>query len=72
LRRHSAARLGFHDLRDTAITHPIRSGADVAQVQRFAGHAKPSITLDIYVGEFEARKSNDVGERLSAAFTGVL
>jgi hypothetical protein len=41
-------------------------------VQRFAGHAKPSITLDVYVGEFEARKSNDVGERLSAAFSGVL
>jgi len=46
--------------------------ADVAQVQRFAGHAEPSITLDIYVGEFEARKSNDVGARLSAAFNGVL
>jgi integrase len=65
-------RLSFHDLRHTAITHLIRSGADVAQVQRFAGHAKPSITLDVYVHEFEARKSNDVGERLSAAFGGVL
>ena len=65
-------RLSFHDLRHTAITHLIRSGVDVAQVQRFAGHAKPSITLDIYVHEFEARKSNDVGERLSAAFSGVL
>jgi integrase len=65
-------RLSFHDLRHTAITHLIRSGADVAQVQRFAGHAKPSITLDVYVHEFEARKSNDVGERLSAAFSGVL
>jgi integrase len=65
-------KLSFHDLRHTAITHLIRSGADVAQVQRFAGHAKPSITLDIYVGEFEARKSNDIGERLSAAFAGIL
>jgi integrase len=65
-------RLSFHDLRHTAITHLIRSGVDVAQVQRFAGHAKPSITLDVYVHEFEARKSNDVGERLSAAFSGVL
>jgi integrase len=65
-------KLSFHDLRHTAITHLIRAGTDVAQVQRFAGHAKPSITLDIYVGEFEARKSNDVGQRLSAAFTGVL
>jgi integrase len=65
-------KLSFHDLGHTAITHLIRAGTDVAQVQRFAGHAKPSITLDIYVGEFEARKSNDVGQRLSAAFTGVL
>jgi integrase len=65
-------KLSFHDLRHTAITHLIRSGADVAQVQRFAGHAKPSITLDIYVGEFEARKSNDIGKRLSAAFAGIL
>jgi hypothetical protein len=64
-------KLSFHDLRHTAITHLIRAGADAFQVQRFAGHAKPSITLDIYVGEFEARKSNDVGKRLSAAFNGV-
>jgi integrase len=61
-------RLGFHDLRHTAITHLIRSGADVAQVQRFAGHAKPSITLDLYVGEFERRKLNDSGARLAAIY----
>jgi len=72
LNRDDLPKLSFHDLRHTAITHLIRAGADVSQVQRFAGHAKPSITLDIYVGEFEARKSNDVGERLSAAFSGVL
>lgn len=41
-------------------------------MQRFAGHAKPSITLDLYVHEFEARKSNDVAERLSIAFAGVV
>lgn len=60
--------LSFHDLRHTAITHLIRSGADVAQVQRFAGHAKPSITLDIYVGEFDKRKVNDSGRRLGALY----
>jgi hypothetical protein len=35
-------------------------------VQRFAGHAKPSVTLDIYCGEFENRKVNDSGRRLAA------
>jgi integrase len=72
LNRDDLPRLSFHDLRHSAITHLIRAGADISQVQRFAGHAKPSITLDVYVGEFEARKSNDVGERLSTAFSGVL
>ncbi len=56
------------DLRHTAITHLIGSGADVAQVQRFAGHAKPSITLDLYVGAFEKRKVNDSGARLAAIY----
>jgi integrase len=37
----------FHDLRHTAITHLVRLGADVEQVQRFAGHAKASITRDL-------------------------
>src|SRR5919201_4582759 len=65
-------RLSFHDLRHTAITHLIRSGADVAQVQRFAGHAKPFITLDLYVGEFERRQKTDAGQRLAAVYDGVL
>jgi integrase len=71
LNRDDLPRLGFHDLRHTAITHLIRSGADVAQVQRFAGHAKPSITLDLYVGEFEKRRVNDSGARLAAIYGGL-
>jgi integrase len=71
LNRDGLPRLGFHDLRHTAITHLIRSGADVAQVQRFAGHAKPSITLDLYVGVFEKRMVNDSGARLAAIYGGV-
>jgi integrase len=68
LNRAGLPKLSFHDLRHTAITHLIRSAADVAQVQRFAGHAKPSITLDLYVGEFEKRKINDSGRRLAAIY----
>jgi integrase len=61
-------RLSFHDLRHSAITHLIRSGADAAQVSRFAGHSKVSTTLDLYVGEFENRKVNDSGQRLAAVY----
>jgi integrase len=64
-------RISFHDLRHTAITHLIRSGADAAQVSRFAGHSKVSTTLDLYVGEFEKRKVNDSGARLAAVYAGV-
>lgn len=65
-------KLSFHDLRHTAITHLIRSGADAAQVARFAGHSKVSTTLDLYVGEFEKRKANDSGRRLAAVYSGAL
>lgn len=68
LNREGLPRLGFHDLRHTAITHLIRSGADVAQVQRFAGHARPSITLDAYTHEFDRRRVNDSGRRLAAIY----
>ena len=67
-----AQRLSFHDLRHTAITHLIRSGADAAQVSRFAGHSKVSTTLDLYVGEFEKRKVNDSGQRLAAVYAGAV
>jgi integrase len=61
-------KLSFHDLRHTAITHLIRSGADPAQVSRFAGHSKVSTTLDLYVGEWEKRRANDSGSRLAAIY----
>jgi len=65
-----AQRVSFHDLRHTAITHLVRSGADAAQVSRFAGHSKVSTTLDLYVGEFEKRRVNDSGKRLAAIYAG--
>ena len=68
----SLPKLSFHDLRHSAISHLIRSGADVVRVQRFAGHSKPSTTLDIYAHEFRAREENEIGQRLAVAFEGVL
>ena len=68
----SLPKLSFHDLRHSAISHLIRSGADVVRVQRFAGHSKPSTTLDVYAHEFRAREGDDIGQRLAVAFEGVL
>jgi integrase len=65
-------KLSLHDLRHTAITHLIRQGADVGQVARFAGHAKPSMTLDKYTHEFEARKGNELATLMGSALEGAL
>ena len=65
-------KLSMHDLRHSAITHLIRAGADVGQVARFADHSRPSMTLDRYTHEFEARKGNDAGTLLGQALAGVI
>jgi integrase len=60
-------KLGMHDLRHTAISHWIAAGLDVVTVQRRAGHARPSITLDLYSHEFgEANRSAETRARLRA------
>ncbi|WP_297452467.1 tyrosine-type recombinase/integrase [uncultured Corynebacterium sp.] len=43
-----------HDLRHTAASLLISAGANVLQVQRQLGHAKPSITLDTYSHLFDS------------------
>ena len=49
-----AGRLRFHDLRHTYASHLIIDvRLDVAQVSRILGHARTSITLDIYTHLFE-------------------
>lgn len=45
-------RLTFHDLRHTYGSHLAQSGLDPVGVQRQLGHARPSITMDLYVHEF--------------------
>jgi integrase len=65
--------VGWHDLRHTAISRRIAAGLDVKTVQRMAGHAKPSITLDLYSHEFEkAARSDDLRNRLMAASSPLL
>ena len=62
-------KLGFHDLRHTFASHLIRAGVDPVRASRQLGHARPSITLDIYAHEFDhARGLDDVRDSIDAAF----
>lgn len=44
----NAPKLRFHDLRHTAAALMLNNGVDVLIASRLLGHAKPSITLDVY------------------------
>ncbi|MEU2203091.1 tyrosine-type recombinase/integrase [Microbacterium oleivorans] len=46
-------RLTPHELRHTAASLAISAGANVKAVQRMLGHAKASVTLDVYADLFE-------------------
>jgi integrase len=61
--------LRFHDLRHTFASHLIIDlGLDVAQVSRVLGHARITITLDIYTHLFEdARHAQDIRTRMAAS-----
>ena len=62
-------KLGFHDLRHTFASHLIRAGVDPVRASRQLGHARPSITLDMYAHEFEhARGLDEVRDSVDAAF----
>lgn len=60
-RRHfdpAAERIGYpdllrHDLRDTAASLAISTGASIKAVQRMLGHASAAMTLDTYGSLFE-------------------
>jgi integrase len=61
--------LRFHDLRHTFASHLIVDlGLDVAHVSRILGHARITITLDIYTHLFEnARHASDIRTRMAAS-----
>ena len=54
-----------HDLRHAAVSAAINLGADVLQVQRMVGHAKPTITLDCYAHLFASRET-ELAESIDA------
>lgn len=55
-----------HDLRHTAASLAISAGANVKAVQRMLGHAKASMTLDVYADLFD-EDLDSVADRLDAA-----
>ncbi|OBF96438.1 integrase [Mycobacterium sp. 852002-51152_SCH6134967] len=55
-----------HDLRHTAASLAISAGANVKALQRMLGHAKASMTLDVYADLFD-EDLDDVASRLDAA-----
>jgi integrase len=55
-----------HDLRHTAASLAISAGANVKALQRMLGHAKASMTLDVYADLFD-EDLDGVADRLDTA-----
>jgi Phage integrase family len=55
-----------HDLRHTAASLAVKSGANPKVVQLMLGHASAAMTLDVYAGLFNA-DLDDVADRLDQA-----
>lgn len=57
----------IHDLRDTAASLAVSSGASIKAVQRMLGHKSAAMTLDVYSGLFEDGLE-DLADRIDAKF----
>ena len=66
-----SVRVTLHDLRHTAASLMVASGANVKVVQRQLGHASATMTLDTYSALFDA-DLDELGARLDAAFSCVV
>jgi len=60
-----------HDLRHTAASLAVASGANVKAVQRMLGHASAAMTLDIYAGLFDD-DLEALAEKMDAAAEAVV
>lgn len=72
--RPARVRAGFpglhvHDLRHTAASLMIASGATPKDVQRALGHKSAAMTLDLYAGHWD-KALDDVGERMGRMIDG--
>lgn len=57
--------LRIHDLRHTAASLAIASGADVKEVQRMLGHKSAAMTVDLY-GHLWDKGLDDVATRVGS------
>jgi integrase len=62
-------RVCFHALRHTAASSLIAAGIDPVSVSKLLGHARASITLDVYSHLFE-RRDDQIAKAMQAALTG--
>lgn len=65
--RAGVPRMTVHDLRHTAASLMVRSGANVKAVQRQLGHASAAMTLDVYADLFDD-DLDAVGDAVSVLF----
>lgn len=62
------ANLWVHDLRHTAASLAVASGASVKSIQRMLGHTSAALTLDTYAGLFD-QDLDAVADRMDAMLT---
>lgn len=64
-------RITLHGLRHTAATSAIRAGENIVAVSKRLGHAKPSITLNVYA-HYIPGDDADIASNLDARLAGLL
>jgi len=63
LKRAKVSRIRFHDLRHTSASLMLNNGVDIFVASKRLGHAKPSITLDVY-GHLLSSTQNEVANKI--------
>ena len=63
-------RITPHELRHTAASLAVQSGANIKAVQRMLGHSSAAMTLDVYADLFDD-DLDQLADRLNAAATSV-
>lgn len=66
LERVLGRRVRFHALRHTFASHALHEGWSVLEVQRMLGHARPTITLDVYAHSVPDALESQLRRRLAA------